>query len=121
MVHGRFVENIPIIPLTVAWGHAVQSPFVILDTGFTGDLALTSTFAKELGLEVVGVTTMKLANGQIIDTPTALALVSLEGKTHYIQVLISESVPLAGINLLTQFSCKAVIDCKNREVTLESI
>lgn len=41
MIKGEFVENIPLIKIIVSWGQAVQTPFVVLDTGFTGDLQVT--------------------------------------------------------------------------------
>ena len=36
-----------------------------------------------------------------------------------IQVLISESMPLAGISFLTKFGYKAIVDCKYRTIALE--
>lgn len=119
MVKGVFVENIPLIPTILAWGQSVQAPFVVLDTGFTGDLQVTPKIAGELGLQIVGVTKSRIANGQIVDVPTALAISSMEGAINYIQVLISESMPLAGIGFLTKFGYKAVVDCKYRTISLE--
>ena len=72
MISGVFVENIPLIKVVVAWGQSVQTPFVILDTGFTGDLQVTPEIAIELGLKVVGVTKTQIANGQIVKVPVAL-------------------------------------------------
>ena len=119
MISGVFVENIPFIKVVVAWGQSVQAPFVVLDTGFTGDLQVTQEIAKELGLRVVGVTKTQIANGQIIEVPVALAIAAMEGATNYIQVLISNSMPLAGISFLSQFGYKAPVDCKYRTVALE--
>ncbi len=119
MISGVFVENTPLIKIVVAWGQSVQAPFVILDTGFTGDLQVTPKIAAELSLQVVGVTPTRIANGQIIEVPTALALTSMEGATNYIQVLISESAPLVGISFLSKFGYKATVDCKYRTVVLE--
>ena len=121
MVNGVFVENIPLIKVIVAWGQSVQAPFVILDTGFTGDLQVTPKIAKELGLQIAGVTKTRIANGQIVEVPVALAVSSMEGLIEYIQVLISESMPLAGISFLTKFSYKAIVDCKYRKVVLEKV
>ncbi|MBU1046010.1 hypothetical protein KJ616_02730 [Patescibacteria group bacterium] len=121
MISGVFVENIPLIKVVVAWGQSVQAPFVILDTGFTGDLQVTPKIATELGLKVVGVTKTQIANGQIIQVPVALAIASMEGAANYIQVLISNSFPLAGISFLTKFGYKALIDCKYRTVALEKV
>jgi predicted aspartyl protease len=121
MVNGVFVENIPLIQVIVAWGQAVQAPFVVLDTGFTGDLQVTPKIARELGLQVVGVTPARIANGQIVQVPTALALAAMEGAVNYIQILISDSIPLAGISFLSKFSYKAVVDCKYRTVALQRV
>lgn len=119
MVRGQFYEDIPFVQIIVAWGRAVQTPFFVMDTGFTGDLQVTPEIAKELGLQVTGVTSVRIANGAVIPVPVALALVSMEGATNYLNVLISESMPLAGISFLTKFGYKAVVDCKYRTVTLE--
>ena len=120
MVRGEFYENIPLVKVIVAWGQAVQTPYFILDTGFTGDLQVTPKIAKELGLKVTGVTQARIANGDVVSVPVALALASMEGATNYINVLISESMPLAGISFLTKFGYKATVDCKYRTVVLEN-
>jgi predicted aspartyl protease len=104
MISGVFVENIPLIRVVVAWGQSVQAPFVILDTGFT---------------QVAGVTKTQIANGDVIEVPVALAVAAMEGVVNYIQVLISESMPLAGISFLSKFGYKASVDCKYRTVALE--
>ena len=119
MVSGVFVENIPFIKVVLGWGQSVQAPFVVLDTGFTGDLQVTQKIATELGLQIVGVTKTQIANGQVIEVPVALAIAAMEGAASYIQVLISESMPLAGISFLTKFGYKAIVDCKYRTVALE--
>lgn len=119
MIRGEFYENVPLIKIIVAWGQAVQTPYFVLDTGFTGDLQVTPKIAKELSLRITGVTQARIANGDVINVPVALALASMEGATNYINVLISESIPLAGISFLTKFGYKAIVDCKYRTVALE--
>ena len=121
MVSGVFAENIPFIKVVVAWGQSVQDHFFVLDTGFSGDLQVTPKIATELGLQVAGVTKTQIANGQVIEVPVALAIAAMEGATNYIQVLISESMPLAGISFLTKFGYKAMVDCKYRTVALERV
>jgi len=118
MLSGEFVGNIPFIKVVVAWGQSVQAPFVVLDTGFTGDLQVTPKIATELGLKVVGVTKTQIANGQIVRVPVALAIAAMEGAINYIQVLISDSMPLAGISFLSKFNYKAMVDCKYRTIKL---
>lgn len=119
MIQGTFVENIPLIKVELVWAYAVQSPFVILDTGFTGDVQITPEMARELGLTVSGVTRTRIANGDIVTVPTALAVAAMEGSQRSIQVLIANSPPLAGISLLSKFGYKAIIDCKYKTVILE--
>lgn len=119
MVQGVFVDNTPFIKVILGWGQSVQAPFVILDTGFTGDLQVTPDIANELGLKVTGVTKTQIANGQIVDIPVALAIAAMEGVENYIQVLIADSMPLAGISFLSKFGYKAIVDCKYNTVALE--
>ena len=121
MVRGKFFGNAPVVTVTVMWGNFSKDPSVILDTGFSGDLQVTPKIADELGLEVTGLAIMKIADSQNIEMPTALALVTIEDESHYVQVQISNSLPLLGINCLTQFSYKAIVDCRHRDVTLEKV
>jgi len=121
MIHGVFVQNTPWLKIIVGWKQSIQEPFVILDTGFTGDLQVTPKIAKELNLEVTGVTKMQIANGKVVNTPVALALASMEGEKNYVQVLISGGAPLLGISFLSRFSYKAVVNCKNKTIILRKV
>lgn len=123
MVRGIFIDqyNLPVVSITVAWGNAVQSPSAVLDTGFSGDLQVTPQIALELGLVTLGVTPTRIANGETVQVPTALAYAAMEGAVNLIQVLISESFPLVGIGFLTKFNYKAVVDCKYKTVELEKV
>jgi len=94
-------------------GAICASPFCYFRHRFYGGLTSNSKkIANELGLQVVGVTKTQIANGQIIEVPVALAIAAMEGAENYIQVLISESMPLVGISFLSKFSYKAIVDCK---------
>ena len=119
MVSGSLIQNVPWVQVILGYAQAVQAPFVILDTGFTGDVQVTPKIAKELGLKITGVTPARIANGQIVQVPTALAVAAMEGRRTVVEVLISESMPLVGISFLTKFSYKAMVDCKNKLVALE--
>lgn len=121
MLQGVFVDNTPLIKIVVGFGKSIQTPIVVLDTGFTGDLQVTRQMANELGLRIIGATRTQIANGQIVDIPVAQALSVMEGVQKSIQVLISGNMPLAGISFLSKFSYQAVVDCKNKTVTLERV
>lgn len=120
MVQGYFTGDLPIVKIDVLWEHALQSPLAILDTGFTGDVLITPQIAKDLGLEVSGVTNARNANGDISAVYTSRALVEMEGSKNFVQVLIADSFPLIGINFLTKFGYTAIVDCKARTLMLEN-
>lgn len=99
----------------------MQTPFVLLDTGFTGDLQVTPRMAVELGLQRIGVTPVRVASGDVIQTPVALALAAMEGAVNYIEVLISSGMPAIGIGFLSKFNYRATVDCRYRRVVLERV
>ncbi len=121
MIKGVFVQNTPWVKIVLGWGQSVQTPFAVLDTGFSGDLQVTPQIAKDLNLQTTGVTKMQIANGQVIAVPIALALASMEGSKKYIQVVISGGAPLLGISFLSKFSYRATINCKNKTIFLRKV
>lgn len=121
MVRGIFKENTPFIKVIIAWGQVIQASVFVLDTGFTGDLQVTANVARNLKLKPVGVVGIQIANGETIEVPVALAIASLEGRSKYVDVLISDSIPLVGINFLSKFLYKAIIDCKYKTVLLKKV
>lgn len=116
MVEGSFAQNLPWIPVTVANNHAVQTPYFVLDTGFTGDLQVTNRIATELGLVVSGVTPARIANGIIVDVPTALAVASMQGMNRNVQIMISDSMPLAGVSFLTKFDLTQLLEVVQKRI-----
>ena len=111
----------PVVPVTVAWDQSVQTPYFILDTGFTGDLVVTESVAKDLGLDITAVTNVRVANGEIRPMKTATAIAAMEGKQLYVTVFVTEGWPLMGISFMEKFSYCAEIDCKNKTVRLEAV
>lgn len=118
MISGVFIGNIPLIQLTLSWGSFAKNYWFTLDTGFTGDLQVPISFASELGLKVNSVEPFTIANGQTVNVPQALGVVSMEGLTHYVQIGISDGSPLAGISFLKKFSYCATVDAKHSIVAL---
>lgn len=121
MVQGEFIENLPCVYVNIGWGQSVQKPLFVLDTGFTGDLQVNYDIARELNLDVLSVRPTKIADGHIVNMPTAVAIASMEGAKSYVEVFISEGTPLLGINFLSKFNYKAIIDCKYKDVMLERV
>lgn len=121
MITGTLINDIPLIQINLASGSAVSSPYVVLDTGFTGDLLVSRKVAEELGLKPLGVEQMNIAGGKAIDVQSSLALANMEGVTKTVQVLIAPGGLLAGISFFRKFGYKAIVDCKNGLVTLEMV
>ena len=121
MIKGKLIHNIPLIQTTLVSGSAVRRPFVILDTGFTGDLLVSNKVAKELGLKPIGVESVNIAGEKAVDMQSAIALANMEGITKSVQVLISQGGSLVGISFFKKFGYKAIVDCKNKLVTLERV
>lgn len=121
MIVGQFVEDLPVIDVNIVWDSAVQTESFILDTGFTGYLQVTYEMARDLNLNPQAVMQTKIADGRVINMPCAVALISMEGINSYMEVMIGNGDPLAGIKFLSQFGYKAIIDCKNKKVVLERV
>lgn len=119
MVEGFFIEDVPFVRVIVASEYDAQAAVTIVDTGFSGDLQITPEMASELRLETIGTTKARIANGETVRLPVALALAAMEGETQQVEVTIVDSMPLAGIGLFSKFGYTAIVDCKDRVVTLE--
>ncbi len=120
MVEGTFIDSDkPMVPAVIAWDQAVQTPFFILDTGFTGDLVVTPDVAKDLGLEVNSVMPARVAGNKIVNLPTATAIAVMEGQQLFVTVFISDGWQLLGIGFMQKFNYVAIVDCKNKKVKLD--
>lgn len=125
MVEGKFHADkdsapAPIVPAVVAWNDSVQTPFFILDTGFSGELAVTEEVGRELGLNFDTVLNLKTATGEIQEFPIATAYAQMEGISLLVTVIKTKGKPLLGISFMEKFNYKAIIDCKNKTVILET-
>ena len=122
MIEGQFIDgDKPVVSAVIAWDQSVQTPYFILDTGFTGDLVVTPEIANDLGLDVSAVIPTRIAGNRVVYLPTATAIAVMEGQRLYITVFISEGWPLLGITFMQKFNYRALIDCRNKKVKLEVV
>ncbi len=124
MVEGKFQENdipVPVVPAVISWNGGVQTPFFLLDTGFSGDIAVTEQLAIELGLKFDGISSMETPVGKIENVKTATAFATMEGQTLYVTAILIQGRPLLGISFMEKFNYKAIVDCKNKKVSLEVV
>lgn len=124
MVNGSFKgseHQLPYVPTVLSWASNVQTPSFVLDTGFSGEIAVTDQMARDLGLLFDGVMTLNVATGVAEEFRTANIFATMEGQTYYMTaVLIPKGKrPLLGIKFMEKFNYKAIVDCKNKTVRLE--
>ncbi len=103
MIHGGIYNNRPLIPLSVGWKLKAQEITALIDTGFTGELKISSKEAMELGIETTHTELVTLANESTVGMPVGLAQVSMEGIQSTVEVLISDGMPIIGVGLLKKF------------------
>ncbi len=77
-----------------------QTLEVVVDTGFTGSLALPQSIVHELGLEGAGRRHVTLADGQTIETPACIARLLWHGQPLDVRVPMMDSPPMIGSELL---------------------
>lgn len=112
IVNGVIVRNTPIVKIAIAGLDAqnVQDPFVLVDTGFTGDLKVCIETAQNLRLIPSGVENVKVGHGKIVPMTTSLAFVVLGGMVKLVNVLIADGTEAIGIGLLKKIRFKLNVD-----------
>ena len=119
MIHGAIYNNRPLIPLTIARQLKVQDVTALIDTGFTGELKISSKEAKSLGIETTHTELVTLADEKTVDMAAGLAEVSMEGLQIAVEVLISEGDPIIGVGLLRKFGYILTINFPASTVSLK--
>ena len=94
-------ERQPLAPLTLLdSGGNRHTLSVIVDTGFTGELALPEIYIRQLGLALEDYREVRPATGEIIRIPSGEVPVIWQGRQHRVQVLQLDSEPLLGMEFL---------------------
>ena len=82
---------------------------VMLDTGFSGGLALPRTTLVDAGFEFLGYHSMRLGDGQQKHFEAGLGIVDWDGEERSVLVIATDGVPVAGMEFL-----------RNARVTIEA-
>ena len=94
-------ERQPLAPLTLL--DSTGSPHilsVIVDTGFTGELALPEIHIRRLGLALEDYREVRPATGEFIRIPSGEVSVIWQGRRRIVQALQLDSEPLLGMQFL---------------------
>ena len=119
MIRGTIHNNRPFISLIVGWRLGVQETVALVDTGFTGELKISSVKALELGLQITHAEPVTLADEKIVTMQASLALVSMEGVMNVVNVLVSQGIPIIGVGLLRRFGYALNMDVKYNSLILQ--
>ncbi|MEK7535586.1 MAG: hypothetical protein AAB590_01035 [Patescibacteria group bacterium] len=119
MIRGYFDNNRPHIPLTIGWGPSVEDTFVLVDTGFNGEIKITPENAKRLELNITHDETVGLANGQRVSMSAALIYVDMGGSIGVVNAIIAPGDTVIGVNLMKKFACLLTANFKTSTLRLK--
>lgn len=121
MVIGQFQgigAPLPMVPALITWNNSIQVPFFVLDTGFSGDIAITEEMAEDLGVRFDTTVCMQAATGEARLFPATTVFATMEGKTLYVTAVLVKGKPLLGITFMQKFNYVAIVDCRLKTVSL---
>ncbi len=119
MIKGRIEENIPLIGISLGWLSGIKKITAIIDTGFSGELKIPPSLAKELKIEITHTERLILADDSSISIPVGLIFTSIEGESKIVYALIGDGISLIGVGLLKKFGLKLTADFKKETLVLE--
>lgn len=102
MIKGSLTEELNLLVPVEIVDHngTLQRLEVVLDTGFSGDLALPSNVIRTLGLTYRGQGSWTLADGQRVTLSDYDGVVSWHEQRREVRVLETEGESLLGLSLL---------------------
>ncbi|MYE41857.1 MAG: clan AA aspartic protease [Chloroflexi bacterium] len=107
--------------VTIEFGNgkgSFQSIEVVVDTGFSGELALPPELIRSLGLEYIDDVSVALADRQARPVRAYEGVVSWQGRSRDVTVLDMGSEPLLGMPLL--LGSRLTVSCRpNGAVVIE--
>jgi predicted aspartyl protease len=85
--------------------------YLVLDSGFTGSVAIPEEWAERLDLRYAGIQTFALANGQIVEFPTYLGIIRFGQAEELFEVIVTGEA-LLGMEFLQRLKARVILDCK---------
>ena len=119
MISGQIAEfGLAWLPVQIQDGNGRwQTLRVVLDTGFTGQLALPESAVRQLGLELNDETRVTPATGPTARVLAGVALIDWQGQPTPARVVQAGTHPLLGMSLLWNHHI-AITAAPNGPVTL---
>ena len=119
---GSIVDAEPRLPSRVAGKRLILDgrgrEYVILDSGFTGSIAISEEWANRLELRYAGIQPFEFANGQIVELPTYLGFVRI-GRVETLFEFIITGETLLGMEFFERLGARIVMDCRGGKVQVD--
>ena len=102
MISGRIADiDLAGIPVRIQdGGGSWRRLRIVLDTGFTGQLALPERYVRQLGLILNRDSQVTPATGQSVPVPAGSAVIMWQGRPTHVRVVQVGTHPLLGMRLL---------------------
>lgn len=118
---GRIHENCPVIRARVKDGFLILGmtgpEALLIDTGFTGGIALPPRLLRRLHLGFVAVDTFTLATGEAVDLPAYTGIVTI-GRRRVRTWFIPGNL-MSGMDLLRSMCSQLLLDFETGLVTFQ--
>lgn len=119
---GKIVDAEPRLPVQIAKKRLAldrgKRDYIVIDSGFTGSVAIPEEWGERLDLSYAGIQSFALANGQTVEFPTYLGVVRV-GQTEALFEFIVTGEALLGMEFFERLGARLVIDCKAKKVLIE--
>jgi predicted aspartyl protease len=121
-ITGEIVDAEPRLPVQIvkkrlALGRGKRN-YMVIDSGFTGSVAIPEEWGERLDLSYAGIQSFALANGQAVEFPTYLGVVRVGQKEALFEFIVTGEA-LLGMEFFERLGARLVIDCKTRKVLIE--
>ena len=119
---GRIVDAEPRLASRIAGKRLILDgkgrEHMILDSGFTGSIAISEEWANRLELRYAGIQPFELATGQIVEFPTYLGFVRL-GRVEALFEFIVTGETLLVMEFFERLRARIVMDCRGGTIRIE--
>ena len=121
-LRGRIVDAEPRLPSRIVGKRLLLDgrgrEHMILDSGFTGSIAVSEEWANRLDLRYAGIQPFELATGQVVELPTYLGFVRF-GRVETLFEFIVTGETLVGMEFFERLKARIVMDCRGGTVRIE--
>ncbi len=122
LLNGKITNREPLIAATIdKKGDLVLSSkggehSFVVDTGFTGDLAVPRSLLHKMKLKFLSYDKFELATKRVIDLPVFQGWVKVKNKRVKVEIIPGDE--LIGMGLLEAVSSKLILDWMKQEIRL---